>query len=368
MDFRDDVADYSLSQFNDFEKDLQIWADRFYEFKNAMKVSEKTKDSYKEALTSFFTFCKIYNKQMNMSKISARFINRYILWYQEEIAKSAVKKHPKNQYYLDLIIKQNKSKNFGKNDAIFEIFEPFENTISQRITILKSYLKFITENNKELKDYVTLFDKISQVKIRKKLTHYLTQNELKKVIAEMVKWPETYKGPNRKPKSSLRYAYRDSLLIMLYCMTGARGEELVLVKQEDVRLEDGQYIIDILHGKGGSVRSLKLSKQESKKIKKHMQYLHRELPHNSSYLSATYNAKELVYTNKPMSADSIRRFGNFVFKLLNINKSGLHTIRRGYATCKLTYDKIDIATIAKRLGNTTAILEKHYYKDAISEV
>lgn len=164
------------------------------------------------------------------------------------------------------------------------------------------------------------------------------------------------------------YAYRDSLLIMLYCFSGARGEELVLVKQEDIVFEDGQYIIHIMHGKGGSVRSLKLSKDESKMIKKHLEYLHQELPYNSSYLSATYNAKESVYTDKPMSADSIRRFGNFVFKLLNINKTGLHTIRRGYATKKLAVDKVDIATIAKRLGNTTAILEKHYYKDAVSEV
>ena len=56
------------------------------------------------------------------------------------------------------------------------------------------------------------------------------------------------------------------------------------------------------------------------------------------------------------------KFANFILNKLEINKSGLHAFRRGYVTKRIGKDKIDVSICAKEVGNTVAILEKHYLK------
>lgn len=362
VSFSDDVAEYDLSEHGDFEKNLKIWRDRFIDDKFASKVSPKTIKSYKNALAPFLTFCEIHKKQMDMKNISARFVNRYFIWYQQELAHAASKKNQANNSLLEKVLKESKKKTFGKNDASFEVFEAFENTLSHRLVVLKDFLKFITENNRNNQDYVKLFENFFRIKIHEKMTDYLTQTEMSSVIKEMLEWPDSFKSANRKPRSSEKYAYRDSLLILIYCLTGARSEEVVHIKLKDIVVNDEYYVIKIEKGKGGKKRSVAAS---SELLKRHIEYLEDELPNSEYYLSSTYDEKQGAYINKPMNADSIRRFSNFILKLLSIKKSGLHATRRGYATKRIAKDGVDISTVAKELGNTTAILEKHYYKHSV---
>ncbi len=362
INFNDDVAEFPLSDSGKIAKDIEVWLVRFILEKVALKRKTSTIRSYKAAIANFVNFCKLHEENITIETITARFVNRYLLWYQEEVALEKYKKGKIKKSILDDIKLEQAKKDLGRNDASFTIHETFENTLSHRLTVLKDLLKFISENNKELHDFTKLFDKFAHIIISEKMTDYLTPSELKKVTEEMKLWPLRFKSVNRKPKSSLRVAYRDSLLILLYCYTGARSEEIVLVKFKDITEEAGNYIIKIEQGKGGKKRAVSVKKEL---IEEHLEYLSEHSKGEEQYLSAAYHNKNSIYKDTAMSPNTIRKFENFILKYLNIKKSGLHAVRRGFATKKIANDGVDISLVAKQLGNTIAVLEKHYLKHAV---
>ena len=63
-----------------------------------------------------------------------------------------------------------------------------------------------------------------------------------------------------------------------------------------------------------------------------------------------------------MSAVYYRVFSNDTLKFLGINKTGLHAYRRDYVSMRVGEDKVLVSLVAKEVGNTSAILEKHYFK------
>lgn len=365
--FLDDVAEYPLVEntSKDALFNMNVWFERYLEFLEIEKVSDKTKKAYSEALTHFLFFISEHKEEIRLQDIGAKFINRYINYYQFLLAKKAMdyKKISDVDYYL--ILKQYNAKSLGTNDANFDIVEQFQNTIIQRLTVLKMFLKFITENNKDLHDYVKVFQKIVKVKVKEKETFYLTTKELQEVIDFMQNWVNVFK--KYKKKSSLRYAYRDALLLLIYALTGARSEEVVLLKLSDIQemefKDEHYYIIKISNAKGGKIRSVSIKKSY---IEKFIHFFESNLLNEDYYISSTFQNNQ--YLNKPYHPNNIRKFANFILKLLNINKSGLHAFRRGYATKRLMVDHADISLVAKEIGNTPEILHKHYFKHNIEDI
>jgi len=356
--FIDDVAEFNLSvQKITLYKNLKLWYGRWEEELYRNKVSPRTLNSYRFAVNTFLDFAK-RNRNVPMEGISVKFINRYLIDYQIKIARLKAGEGLLEKEAVLQIEKESKLNNIGKNDANFTVHESFENTLSQRITILKMFLKFITENNKEQHDYTKLFDKLARIKIQDKFTDYLTVSELEEVVKYMQIWVEIYK--DHKPKCSLRNAYRDAFLMLIYALTGARSDEVVHIKLQDISLfkKDGKerYIIKIEKGKGGKKRSVSVKKEY---LHKFVDYFSKELPNSTYYISSTYKKG---YTNAPMNPNTIRVFSNNILKNIGINKTGLHAFRRGYVTKRIGNDDVDISIVAKEVGNTTAILEKHYLK------
>lgn len=367
--FIDDVAEFPLVQNKrrDTYYNMQIWLDRFEEQMMIEKLDHKTIKSYLEALKGFMDFLYEYRKSIKMDQIGAKFINRYLIAYQYKIGVKAFKKKHISKEELDVLEAQVEKKELGRNDAIFTILESFENTLSHRLVVLKKFLRYITENNKDLHDYVKIFNQVVHIKIKEKVTTYLTKQELEKVSELMQQWPNVYK--QYKKKSSLKYAYADAFMMMVFVLTGARGEEITLVRQKDIKeaigSKDGEayYLIDILHGKGNKIRTVSVQK---KHIEKFVTYLKENLPDENYYMSSRFIHGS--YMMKPCHPNTIRRFGNLVFDILKIKKTGLHTIRRGYATKQLMYGEADISIVAKELGNTPAILHKHYLKHNVEDL
>lgn len=356
--FTDDIAEYSLSDMASTPyRNLKVWQDRWEDELVMNKVAEKTIKSYRFALKTFFDFVKRHRK-IPIESITVRYINRYLIDYQIRIAKDkhAEGRLPKRD--LDKLIKESKKTSIGKNDANFTVLEEFENTLSHRLTTLKIFLKFITENNKEQHDYTSLFSGLAKIKIKEKFADHLTTEELEEVVGYMHVWPDIYK--DHKPKSSERYAYRDALLMLIYALSGARSDEVVHIKMKDISLHSKnsteRYIIKIVKGKGGKKRSVGIKREY---LDKYIEYFKAELPSGDYYLSSTYKDG---YTNKPMSPNAIRTFSNKTLKNLGINKTGLHAFRRGYATKRIGNDEAGISVVAKELGNTVDIIEKHYLK------
>ena len=349
----DDVAEYALQEKELTPREnMSIWSARWKEELALSKKAKKTIKSYSFALETFFSFVE-ENPGISIDKIGAKYINRYLISYQIILAKQS---SPRED--IDLIVEESKQPSIGKNDANFTVLTKYENTLSQRVTVLKMFLKFVSENNKEQHDYTRVYDGIASIKIKDKFTDYMTVSELEEVIAYMQIWPDVFK--DYKPKSSLKYAYRDALLMLIYALSGARSEEVVYIKLEDISLYEKngtqRYIIKIKRGKGGKNRSIAIKKEY---LEKYIEYFTQVLPDSSYYISSTYIDG---YTNKTMSPNTIRNFSNTILKQLGIEKTGLHAFRRGYVTKRIGEDEMDVSIVAKEVGNTIDILEKHYLK------
>lgn len=354
MQYLDDLDLYPLSlKGNTTYKDLQLWLNRWLDELTINKVSHRTIKAYKEAIYNFLKFVR-YNK-IDIDKISARYINRYLINYQIELATK------KNLTKILELKQEAKLPKIGRNDANFTILEEFESTLNHRVIVLKMFLKYITENNSDLHDYTKLFSNIANIKIQEKLTDYLTPKELEQVIEHLLNWDIEFK--KYYPKASKYESSRNALLMLILATTGARGDETIHIKLQDIKdfYKDDKhyYIINIEEGKGGKKRRVIV---HSKYLKKYIDYMRDTLPNDSFYISSTRRNK--IYTNKPVHINSFRAYSNNMLKLIGINKQGLHIYRRGYATKRIGIDKVDISIVAKELGNTTAILEHHYLKYA----
>jgi len=355
--FEDDTSIFPLqSPSGTPYMQLKLWVTRWVDDLFINKLSSQSIKNYKFAINTFLNFSKRH-RDVPIDAISARYINRYLMSYQFDLAKDRLNVLVSEEEF-SLLKNELKQSSIGKNDANFTVLECFQNTLSQRLTIVKMFLKFVTENNIEQHDYTKLFDKLAIIKINEKFTDYLTASEIDEVIKYMRMWISIYK--DHKPKSSERYAYRDALLLLIYSLSGARSDEVVHIRLRDISLfkKNGveRYIVKIDKGKGGKKRSISI---EKKYIHSFIEYFGSHLPNENYYLSSTYKNG---YTNKPMNGNTIRAFANKILKNIGINKKGLHSFRRGYVTKRVADDLVDISVVAKEVGNTTAILEKHYLK------
>lgn len=351
--FQDDLAQWDLCTANGLVSDLDAWRDRYITEKVAQGVSDKTRKSYGEALTPLIEFAHQYDSIMDMEGLSAKFVNNYLMWYQEQLAAKdfEVNKITMEEYNQVLF---NRKAARGKNDAKLIIVYRYEKSLSHRLTVLKQLLLFISENNKENKDFTPLFKYFSKIKVQKRKTEFVTENELEELSDFMKHWPEVYK--KHFPKSSERYAYRNALIVLLYCLSGARADEVISLKMEHIKESEYKdehgtvhlfYIIAYHTTKGDKYREVVVRREE---IEPFVEYMRSALPDPSYVLSSTYTNG--AYTNKKMPDVDMWKFTTYALKEIGVNKSGRHIIRRGYATKELADGK-DLAIVAMELGHTS---------------
>ena len=223
------------------------------------------------------------------------------------------------------------------------------------------FFRFISENNADGHSFERALKKMVTIRVKDRLTAYLKPKEMLEIIEYLQRWDTEYQ--TYFPHSDIRYAMRNAFMLLIYALTGARGDEVVKVKLKDIDRDtidrEPYYIISIHHGKGGKVRRIGV---EEKYIKKFVEYFSSSLPSGDYYISSTFRSGK--YLNKPFHVNNIRKFANIVFEILGYNVTGLHAFRRGYVTMRVR-DGVSVGIVAKEVGNTTQVLEKHYLKDMI---
>lgn len=351
--FQDDLAEWDLNSGLGFSNTIEVWLERYIAQKYAQGVSPKTIKSYREAIVPFMTYAHQYESMMEIEDVTAKFINNYLLWYQDNLAQDDFTNGKIDQSILNEVMSNRKS-NRGRNDAKLTIAYKYEKSLSHRLTVLKQLLSFISENNKEQKDFTQLFKYFSKIKVQKRSTDYLTNEELEELIAFMKEWPFIFK--QYKPKSSERYAYRNALIVLLYCFTGARADEVISLNMEHItpssyKDDSGHthhfYTIAYHTTKGDKYREVVVRREE---IDPYVEYMRDALSDARFTISSTYaNGK---YTNKKMSDVDMYLFVTWALHNMGIKKSGRHIIRRGYATKELSDGK-DLAIVALELGHTS---------------
>lgn len=351
--FQDDLAEWELNSGQGLSQTIEIWLERYIAQKYAQGVSPKTIKSYREAIVPFMTYSHQYESMMEIEDITAKFINNYLLWYQEHLAQDDFANRKIDQSVLNEVI-SNRKANRGRNDAKLSIAYKYEKSLSHRLTVLKQLLSFISENNKEQHDFTLLFKYFTKIKVQKRSTDYLTNEELEELIAFMKEWPSIFK--EYKSKSSERYAYRNALIVLLYCLTGARSDEVISLKMEHIlessyKDDNGHihhfYTIAYHTTKGDKYREVVVHKEA---IKPYVKFMRTALPDPTYTISSTYTKGE--YTNKKMNDSEMYLFVTWALHTMGIKKSGRHIIRRGYATKELADGK-DLAIVALELGHTS---------------
>lgn len=200
----------------------------------------------------------------NFSKLLQTFLTDYIIG---ECNYSLNTKASYSTTFYLLIEFLNKVHKIKSNDITFnnlskeiiiEFLDYLENgrntkisTRNQRLASIKSFFKYVQYNEPSLFDLCTQILSIKNKKVPTKMISYFTEEEIKFIIDYLNK------------ESNLKYL---TLICVLY-ETGARVQELINIKTNDINLADNASIT--LYGKGNKVRIVPISSELVKLLNKY---------------------------------------------------------------------------------------------------
>lgn len=341
----DALAEHSISQTGECDKDVQFWKERY--IKSLRSSSPATKRSYEAVFKPFIAYCKKHKKEISIENIGAAFINNYIVNYIENLAKKDLNKGHINQERYQEIIDANCG-DLGLNSVNISIPYDYEKSVSHRLTVIKQLLKYITANNKEQIDFVRSFAMMASIRVQKRKTDYYDNEEMMMLIEFAQAWPEIYHNhvSNKGELAEFR-AWRNSFLVLVYALTGMRSSEALALQFEDfevLKLEQGAfYGIRIREGKGNKERQVVAP----------IEPLGRYLRKLQSYLGEEgYIAVQSPKTNKPISYTALYLTVKPMLEAAGIGKSGFHNFRRGYATQEIANGR-SITKVALQLGHSS---------------
>lgn len=221
-------------------------------------------------------------------------------------------------------------------------------TLARNISSLKSYYKFLLEN--EIIDY-NPFALVQTPKTARKLPDVLSHIEINQLI-ESIDYSKTA-------------GERDKLIIMLMYGSGLRISELTSLTYNNVFIEDG---IIRVHGKGNKERLIPIGKKTLNQLELYTSYYRKKIEVQKGY-------EGLIIVNQ--RGRSLSRI--YIFRILKelaakaqINKNiSPHTLRHSFATV-LVEAGADLRAVQQMLGHesitTTEIythLDKSYLKSII---
>ena len=170
-------------------------------------------------------------------------------------------------------------------------------------------------------------------KITRDLPHYLSLREAKEIL--------------RLPMENNEEAFRDRLMLELFYATGIRISELVNIKINDIRIEEG--IIHIL-GKGSKERIVIMGHESIDALRNYLGMIKETKPENKNYLFPELRAGK----NGNKGSMSSRTVFNIVKKYLKLiskdEKLSPHSLRHTFATHMLD-NGADLMAIKDMLGH-----------------
>ena len=218
-------------------------------------------------------------------------------------------------------------------------------TLSRNIATIKSFFKYLVEQ--EILDK-NITKGILFPKLPKKLPAFLTETEIDKLM-------ET-------PKFHSKNSTKDRLILELLYSTGMRISELVAIKMDEIKLEEG--LIKVL-GKGNVERQVIIGSKAKEQLKKYLR-------HRSNIESKFLFPCERK--NSKTGHISIRKVYKDVKKLLFLatgnDALSPHSIRHSTAT-HLLENGTDLMSVKEIMGhsslNSTQIYT-HVQKDLMSKI
>ena len=280
---------------------LDKWIKRYLTEKKTLNLSNNTLMNYKRVLDSFYQFFALKNEEEVINSVFE--IDRdFILEYLNSKGDIAV------------------------------------NTKNLHITVIKSFLSYISENNS---DNIDLTQKL------KGITAKNVKKESESLSKEEEAILEGYMHKPQKKKTFLQI--RNRLLVKLLYYTGVRASELLAITLKDISLmkEEGVYKIYIL-GKGNKYRYVYI-KQEI--IEGDLEYLRDHFFTNEIMIE---NNKEhyiaVTQKGRVMHRAELYTMLDRLYKKLYIKKRGVHMLRHTFGK-RMVQKNINLSTIKEMMGH-----------------
>jgi len=204
------------------------------------------------------------------------------------------------------------------------------NTVRRRVTALKSFCSFLTENGYLQRNPA---ENLPRPRSPQKYPRYLQKEEIEKLLSAI-------------EEDGSQTRLRDKTALMLLYYTGVRVGELVNLRRRELDLTSG--FITIARSKGGRFRRIPLHPRLKSQLEKYLQ-------------DAPEPPGEYLFVNRagqPLSTDYIHHIiGEYAQKALG-KKVSPHMLRHSFAT-HLYREEVDLAALGKLLGHaglrTTAV-------------
>jgi integrase len=204
-----------------------------------------------------------------------------------------------------------------------------------------------------------------------------TESEVAQLRSYMATWVEGSSKANKSTESDMRHLLRDYIEMLLF--TGMRhGTEALGVRWKDVcwHTQEGKRYLRIwVNGKTGGrwliakhAALAALERLHARQTALNTQSLEKTLQGEGSD-KANKAANHLVFTfsngYQPTSLNgAFKRLmrDSGLLKDANGQSRTLYSLRHTYATLELLRASTDIHTLAKQMGNSAAVIERHYSK------
>ncbi len=259
------------------------------------------------------------------------YYNKYLdyLQFERKLSKNTILSYQDNLNRFEIFIQGKSIKDVKRNDI--EAYLKFNDKMSEKsrahyLTVLRNFYQFLV--------YEDLIDTnpcetIKMPKITKSLPHYLTEEEIEKLLSFPLNTP---------------FDYRNKAMLELLYATGIRVSELVNLKLNNIHLEED--LIRVL-GKGSKERISPISTICEKYLRIYIEEYRNTLLKNKT--------SEYVFINN--FGNPITRQGFFknlkqIAKEQGIEKEiSPHTLRHSYATHMLSHGA-DLRIIQELLGHS----------------
>ncbi len=212
------------------------------------------------------------------------------------------------------------------------------NTKNLHITVIKSFLAYISENNSNNIDLVQNLKSITAKSVKRESESLSKEEE---VILER------YMNKPLKKKTFLQV--RNRLLVKLLYYTGVRASELLSIKLKDISLmkEEGVYKIYIL-GKGSKYRYVYIKQEiiedDLEYLKDHFFSDDTMIDNNKEYFIAVTQKRRVMHRAE------LYTMLDRLYKKLYIKKRGIHMLRHTFGK-RMVQKNVNLSTIKEMMGH-----------------
>jgi integrase/recombinase XerC len=214
-------------------------------------------------------------------------------------------------------------------------------SINRKIASLRSYYKFLLRQGSITKDPVV---RVKVLKTRKKLPHFVTENEMSAVL-------DSSEAPDEFEE------LRNVVIIELLYGTGVRLSELINLKDSSINFRD--LSLKVL-GKRNKERIIPFSDPLVNLLERYRAVRNREIGKDTPYFLVTSKGKQLY----PVM---VNRIVKKKLALTGVEKKSPHVLRHTYAT-HLLNKGADINAVKDLLGHSSLAATQVYTHNTIEKL